>query len=109
MPKYNSDQCDATPFKYPHIHIISNNTKPQNMKELGIPVISVMIDQSFNFQGDLKRHKASEHEGVRYSCVQCNDRSFNYQCDFNDTKLQHMKELFINVTHMITKQHKRGI
>ena len=33
-------------LRHSNIHIISNNTKPQNMKELDIPVISVMIDHS---------------------------------------------------------------
>ena len=49
------------------------------MKELDILVFSVMIDQSTT------------------------------NVISNDTKLQHMKELFINVTHVITKQHKKGI
>ena len=61
----------------------------------------------FTMAAKLRRHKASAHEGVRYSCDQC-DMSVK-QVSFDNTKHQCMKEIVINVTHVIIKQLEKGI
>ena len=47
-------------------YLSSEDTKPQCMKELDIPVISVMCQSCV-----LRQHKASVHEGDHYKCNTC--------------------------------------
>ena len=62
--RYPCDQCNS---RLVTMQLSSEDTKPQCMKELDIPVISVMCQSCV-----LRQQKASVHEGDHYKCNICN-------------------------------------